>query len=59
MKKRIGELPVLLKKLKKMVDECKKNKKCPNCEYPVGKLKKMPGHPTKIQYTPPQDEHYY
>ena len=58
-KNRKVELPKLISKLKIIVDECKKAKYCPHCGFPVGKLKKMAGAPTKIVYFEPRDNDTY
>ena len=48
------DLTRAISKFKTIVTECKKTKVCPHCSYPAGKVKKMPGNPTKVYYAPMQ-----
>lgn len=48
------DLTRAIAKFKGLVTECKKAKACPYCKTPAGKVKKMPGHPTKVLFFPNQ-----
>lgn len=41
-----------ISKFKSLLVDCKKTKACPHCGVLAGKVKKMPGHPTKVLFQP-------